>query len=49
MKAIKAIILIGLIAISCLVARGWVSMPNASDGDVIYLTFKSYSNLTEGY
>ena len=35
MKAIKAIILIGLIAISCLVARGWTSMPNASDGDVM--------------
>ncbi len=35
MKLIKVIILIGLIVLSCFIARGLFSMPKATDGDVI--------------
>lgn len=35
MKVIKIIILIAIIAISCFIARGWMSMPKANEGDVM--------------
>ena len=35
MKLIKVIILIGLIVLSCFIARGLFSMPKATDGDVM--------------
>lgn len=35
MKAIRVIILVGLIALSCFIARGLFSMPKATDGEIM--------------